>query len=161
MRPLNEPLLLDSFNRPSSALALRCARLMSYPEHQWGVPPSERWVALTDALQRWEAPHTTLTLDNVERKWELVSAYQKCVRRGWNHWAQELAGAVLLWPPNYWRYFWSRLTTIACEDVGYGDLELMRFVIACAALFPLAVGEQLTRQVWSLLTGPDPLRWTV
>lgn len=152
MRTFNEPLLLDSFNRTSSALALRCARLMSYPEHQWGVPPSERWVALVDQLREWVPPETVHMAEDRQRKWEIVSAYQKSVRRGWDEWALQLSGATCFWGPEHWRYFWTRITTTACEDVGYGDPELMRFVIACASVFPPSVGERLTRHAWTFLT---------
>jgi hypothetical protein len=63
-----------------------------------------------------------------------------------------LAGTVLPWGPEQRRYFWTRLTTTACEDVGYGDPELTRFVIACATVFPPSAGEPLTKHVWSFLT---------
>jgi hypothetical protein len=135
------------------ALSSSFPKLLSYPQREWGTPASARWLALTDTLSTWITPCTSLTLtDPRERKWELVSAYQKCVRRGWNGWAQQLIGALHVADHTDTRYFWTRVSTTACEDVGYGDPELMRFVIACSILWPPASGSEWTRTVWSFLT---------
>lgn len=41
---------------------------------------------------------------------------------------------------------------MACEDVGYGDPELMNFVLACSAIFtPSKVTDQQLLKMWSFL----------
>jgi hypothetical protein len=143
---------LFRFHRPiADEVSSRCDRLVSYPAKHWGLSAGTRWLALTEGLRQWTPPDTTVVFDSPQRKWEVVSAYQKCVRRGSNDWAQQLVGAVLVFGPEQRRYFWTRITATACEDVGYADPELMRFVIVCAALFPPSAGEQLTRHLWSFL----------
>ncbi len=70
-----------------------------------------------------------------ERKWELVSAFQKSIRRGDKVMALRLASAMDSVPEEY-AYFWRRLCVIACEDVGPADDVLASFVVACATVFP-------------------------
>src|ERR1035441_896564 len=113
---------------------IQIEELFRYPETHWGQPVSERWTALCDGLKEYQAPPRTLTL-NEERKWELVSALQKSIRRGDKEMAPRLASAMDSMPEEY-GYFWKRLCVIACEDVGPADDILASFVIACATVFP-------------------------
>jgi len=70
-----------------------------------------------------------------ERKWELVSALQKSIRRGEKEMALHLLSAIDAMPEEY-AYFWRRLCVIACEDVGPADDVLAAFVVACSTVFP-------------------------
>src|SRR5438094_3879785 len=70
-----------------------------------------------------------------ERKWELVSAFQKSIRRGDKETALRLVSAMDSMPEEY-AYLWRRLCVIACEDVGPADDVLASFVVACSTVFP-------------------------
>jgi MgsA AAA+ ATPase C terminal len=108
--------------------------LLSYPNNKWGENVSERWVSLCTALRDYEAPCRSLAI-NKERKWELVSAFQKSIRRGDKQMALRLISAMDSMPEEY-AYCWRRLCVIACEDVGPADDVLASFVVACATVFP-------------------------
>jgi hypothetical protein len=54
--------------------------LLRYPANRWGAVPSSRWLSLCADLCDYQPPSPTLTIDS-ERKWELVSALQKSIRR--------------------------------------------------------------------------------
>ena len=108
--------------------------LLSYPESRWREAATERWVSLCIGMREYEAPPRGLTI-NKERKWQLVSAFQKSIRRGDKQMALRLISAMDGMPEEY-AYFWKRLCVIACEDVGPADAVLASFVIACATLFP-------------------------
>lgn len=69
------------------------------------------------------------------RKWALVSALQKSIRRGEKEVALHLLSAIDSMPEEY-AYFWRRLSVIACEDIGLADDVLASFVVACATVFP-------------------------
>jgi hypothetical protein len=90
-------------------------------------------VSLTTNLRDYEAPCRSLAI-NAERKWELVSAFQKSIRRGDEQMALRLISAMDSMPEEY-AYFWRRLCVIACEDVGPADDVLASFVVACATVF--------------------------
>ncbi len=70
-----------------------------------------------------------------KRKWELVSALQKSIRRGEKETALYLLSAIDSMPEEY-AYFWRRLCVIACEDVGPADDVLAAFVVTCSTVFP-------------------------
>ena len=108
--------------------------LLSYPENRWSDPRSDRWLALCNAMSDYQAPPKSLAIDK-ERKWELVSALQKSIRRGDKQMALRLISAMDSMPEE-WAYFWKRLCVIACEDVGPADDTLASFVVACATVFP-------------------------
>jgi replication-associated recombination protein RarA len=94
---------------------------------------SERWVSLCDGLREYRAPPRSLSIDR-ERKWELVSAFQKSIRSGDKQIAFRLISAMDSMPTEY-AYFWRRLCVIACEDVGPADDTLAAFVVACSTIF--------------------------
>jgi hypothetical protein len=100
----------------------------------WAKPVSDRWVFLCDALRQYDAPVGRLVLAR-ERKWELVSALQKSIRRGEKEITLHLLSAIDGMPGQY-GYFWRRLCVIACEDVGPADDVLAAFVVACSTVFP-------------------------
>jgi len=108
--------------------------LHRYPERRWAKAISDRWVFLCNGLRDYEAPRRCFPL-NRERKWELVSAFQKSIRRGDKAMALRLISAMDSMPGEY-TYFWRRLCVIACEDVGPADDVLASFVVACATVFP-------------------------
>jgi hypothetical protein len=114
-------------------------RLCRYPEIMWAKPASDRWISLCDALRQYDAPLGRLVLPR-ERKWELVSALQKSIRRGEKDVALRLVSAIM---PEEYAYFGRRVCVIACEDVGPADDVLTSFVVACATVFPpKATGSQ-------------------
>jgi replication-associated recombination protein RarA len=93
--------------------------LLSYPKSRWNEAVSNRWVSLCASLRDYEAPCKSVTI-NKERKWELVSALQKSIRRGDKQAALRLISAMDSMPEEY-AYFWRRFCVIACEDVGPAD----------------------------------------
>ena len=126
--------------------------LRRFPEIEWREAPTERWLKLCDELRDYPLPTIDLKILEVERKWELVSAYQKAVRRGLSPLAGRLVGGFMSFEDKELSYFWRRVCTTACEDVGFGDIELMNFVIACSALITPKVGRIALFRVWSFLT---------
>jgi hypothetical protein len=70
----------------------------------------------------------------IDRKWELVSALQKSIRRADKPMALRLVSAIDNMPEEY-GYFWRRLCVITCEDIGPADDELVTFVLACSSIF--------------------------
>jgi hypothetical protein len=109
-------------------------KLAGYQELIWGEATSERWVSLCAGLRDYQAPPRGLAIAK-ERKWELVSAFQKSIRRGDKQIAFRLISAMDSMPTEY-GYFWRRLCVIACEDIGPVDDTLSVFVVACSTLFP-------------------------
>jgi len=108
--------------------------LHRYPERRWAKAISDRWVSLCNGLRDYEAPCRYFAVTR-ERKWELVSAFQKSIRRADKAMALRLTSAMDSMPEEY-AYFWRRLCVIACEDVGPADDVLASFVVACATVFP-------------------------
>jgi len=108
--------------------------LLSYPVSRWAIAPPKRWLSLCADLRDYQPPFPTLTIDS-ERKWELVSALQKSIRRGDKQMALRLISATNGMPDEC-AYFWRRLCVIACEDVGPADDVLASFVVACSTVFP-------------------------
>lgn len=94
----------------------------------------------------------TLTLSNPDRKWELVSAYQKTVRRGDIALALRLCSAMASLETEK-AYMWRRVCTTATEDIGPANPELMQFVIACSTVWtPAALDRNQLRGLFSYLT---------
>jgi len=108
--------------------------LSSYPVRVWAIATSDRWISLCEALREYDLPLHRLVLAE-ERKWELISALQKSIRRGDKGMALRLLSAVSNMPEEY-AYIWRRLCVIACEDIGPADDVLASFVVACATVFP-------------------------
>lgn len=82
----------------------------------------------------------------------MISAYQKCVRRGLTDWALRLANGFLSFDEKQWAYFRRRVCVIAAEDVGYGDLELTNFVVAWSQISSGKIGLEQMARVWGFLT---------
>jgi hypothetical protein len=108
-------------------------KLVDYQRSKLGEAVSSKWFSLCASLRDYQAPCRSLMM-NKERKWELVSAFQKSVRRGDKQMALRLISAMDNMPEDY-GYLWRRLCIIACEDVGPADDTLVAFVIACSAVF--------------------------
>jgi len=108
--------------------------LCRFPEVMWATPVSDRWISLCDGLRQYDAPLGRLVLAR-ERKWELVSAIQKSIRRGEKEITLHLLSAIDGMPEEY-AYFWRRLCVTACEDVGPADDVLAAFVVVCSTVFP-------------------------
>src|SRR5437016_820841 len=120
--------------------------LHRYPESRWAKAISDRWVSLCNGLRDYEAPRRCFAV-NRERKWELVSAFQKSIRRADKAMALRLISAMDSMPEEY-AYFWRRLCVIACEDVGPADDVLALFVVACATVFhPKTTGGENYRLI--------------
>src|SRR5437660_9063099 len=119
----------------------QCQELLSYQVSRWNDTASNRWVSLCTAMRDYEAPCRSLAM-NKERKWELVSAFQKAIRRDDKSMALRLISAMDNMREEY-AYFWRRLCVIACEDVGPADDLLASFVVACATVFsPKRTGDK-------------------
>jgi hypothetical protein len=123
--------------------------LCKYPETSWMTTPSIRWRDLCDSLQKYDSPLDRVVLPK-ERKWEIVSALQKSIRRGDRSTAHQVLSAAIGLDDEY-AYIWRRICVTTCEDIGPADGVLVSFVIACANVFPprtLAAGNH---SVWSFL----------
>lgn len=111
----------------------------------------EGWVhELEQALA--SPPEPTLGVKNAQRKWELVSAYQKTVRRGDLALALRLVSAMASLPDEC-QYMWRRVCTTAAEDIGAGNPLAMKFVLACAQVYtPSQLQGRMSLAVWTVLT---------
>src|SRR5215831_12116181 len=115
--------------------------LLAYPEHCFGEPASQRWRDLCSSLNTYQARAGNFVIDK-SRKWELVSGFQKAIRRADKATVLRLISMMASMPEEY-GYFWKRLCVIACEDIGPADDMLVRFTIACATVFsPKTLGRE-------------------
>ena len=115
--------------------------LLAYPEHCFGEPASERWLSLCSSLSNYQAPSENFAIHK-DRKWELVSALQKAIRRAEKATVLQVISGMRNMPEEY-AYFWRRFCVIACEDVGPSDEMLVRFTIACITVFsPKKMGPE-------------------
>jgi len=111
----------------------QCQELRDYPNRKWDAAPTARWESLCTQMLSYEPPLRSMILPK-ERKWELVSALQKSIRRADKQMALRLVSAIDNMPEEY-GYFWRRICVIACEDIGPADNELATFVLACSSVF--------------------------
>ena len=116
-------------------LALDVEELKNFPAKNWNEEPSQYWLELCNQLQTYYAIPSQFELINESRKWEYVSAYQKCVRRGMKDVAMGLVTGFALFPKKEWAYFWRRICTTVVEDVGFASPGLMLFTIACSTIY--------------------------
>lgn len=123
--------------------------LLGYPASRWGATIPEQWESICISLRDYRPIERSLQLDKV-RKWELVSALQKSIRRGEKLLSLRLVSAMTCMPEEY-GYFWRRICVIACEDVGFADDLLTTFVVACATIFPPKSTGHLTYGLWCFL----------
>lgn len=89
---------------------------------------------LFDELTSSDISCNEISVSHEERKWEIVSGYQKAVRRGETAEALRLASAII----NYGKeipYLWRRVCTTAAEDIGYANPLLVAFTVLCATTF--------------------------
>jgi replication-associated recombination protein RarA len=98
---------------------IQLQEMLTYPNRHWDATPSVRWESLCTQMQSYEAPPRSMILPK-ERKWELVSALQKSIRRADKQIALRLVSAIDNMPEEY-GYFWRRLCVTACEDIGPAD----------------------------------------
>ena len=111
----------------------RFQELLAYPSRNWDEPASTRWFSLCARMRDYEAPSKQLAISK-KQKWELISAFQKSIRRGDKLMALRLISAMDKMPEEY-GYYWKRLCVIACEDIGPADNLLATFVTACEAVY--------------------------
>jgi hypothetical protein len=111
----------------------------------------EHWCA--ELEQHFDDPlEFTLKVSNPERKWELVSAYQKSVRRGHLELALKLVSAMVSMTGER-TYMWRRVATTSAEDIGAGDPMVMKFVLACHSIYtPSKLTDRMALNLWGLLT---------
>ena len=107
--------------------------------------------ALLVQLIAYSPPPPSLTVKNPDRKWEVVSAYQKSVRRANKEQALRMVSAMLTLPKEI-PYFWRRVVVTACEDVGPANPPLALFVTACASLYKPASAASWQDKVLCFLT---------
>lgn len=107
------------------------------------------WVQLV--AQEYEFKE--MTLNNLDRKWEAVSAYQKSIRRGDVMVAKRVASALLnTGNCEMIRYLWRRLCTTAAEDIGLGNPTAVAFTLLCAETFTPSKHAELQKPVVYYLT---------
>lgn len=108
--------------------------LGGFPERRWEIAPTRRWHDLCCGFRDYVPPRRLFSVPHI-RKWEVVSAFQKAVRRGDGSTALKTVSAMSGMPEQY-RYFWRRFCVVACEDIGPADETLALFVVACSIVFP-------------------------
>lgn len=117
-----------------------------YPVWESGVHQIQKYM-----LEYHDKP-LPLVVKNVERKWELVSAYQKTVRRGNLQLALRLVSAMASMESER-PYMWRRICTTSAEDIGAGNQYAMKFVLACSQEFtPSALTTGQVHGLWVYLT---------
>jgi hypothetical protein len=113
---------------------MNIAELEEFPVEVLGMSNIGAWNALCHGLAMYEPPERTLRVSNKARKWEIVSAYQKSVRRGDKVLALRLVSAMSSMPEE-WAYFHRRVATTLCEDVGPADVLFVLWAIAALTVF--------------------------
>lgn len=116
-----------------------------------GMADEKWWKEACDALVLYEPPPPSLKLSHPERKWELVSALQKTVRRGDTQLALKLVSAMCSLPTEL-AYFWKRVCTTATEDVGPADNAVMNFVICASKVYTPKKAADFQYKVLCFLT---------
>lgn len=112
------------------------------------------WGQLVNELEARLAEPVSMTLRvaNLDRKWELVSAYQKSVRRGDLQTALPLVSAMVSMVHER-QYMWARICVVSAEDIGPGDKLLMQFVLTCRQVYtPSILDERMSLNLWGYLT---------
>ena len=116
--------------------------LRSFPELYWDIASTRRWHDLCCGLRGYVPPRRLFSVPDIH-KWEVVSAFQKAIRRGDGDTALKTVSAMSGMSEQY-RYFWRRFCVVACEDIGPADETLALFVVVCSIVFrPSRVAEQL------------------
>lgn len=102
---------------------------------EWpGMAPSSWWEEACEALRIYQPPVKSLEIKNKERKWEVVSAYQKSVRRGHTDLALKLVSGMCSMPEEL-GYYWRRVCVTAAEDVGPSSNHVMNFVLVASSVY--------------------------
>src|SRR5438105_11323137 len=104
---------------PKTHFESKLEELLAYPERWFGEAASERWFDLCSSLSTYQAPSLNFVIEK-GRKWELVSALQKAIRRADKATALHVISGIANMPEEY-GYFLRRMCVIACEDVGPAD----------------------------------------
>src|SRR5205823_5033232 len=99
---------------PETLVQAESEQLLAYPELCFGQPASEKWLDLCSSLRTYQAVSAKFVIDK-DRKWELVSALQKSIRRADKATVLQLISGIRSMPEEY-GYFWRRMCVIACED---------------------------------------------
>jgi hypothetical protein len=119
---------------------------------EWeGMSDSIWWADACAALEKYVPPSLGLKITHEDRKWEVVSAYQKSVRRGDADLAVRLVSAMNSLPAEI-PYFWKRLCTTAAEDVGPASREVMNFVMCASAIYTPKKAAEYQYKVMCFLT---------
>jgi hypothetical protein len=124
--------------------------LECFPKRYWDIAPTERWHDLCCGLRDYVPSRRHFDVPPI-RKWEVVSAFQKAVRRGDGSTALKAVSAMSGMPGQY-RYFWRRFCVVACEDIGPADETLALFVAACSMLFPPSKAAEQLYGIFCFLT---------
>jgi hypothetical protein len=112
---------------------------------------SEQWESYVHYLNNAKTAPTTLRISNPSRKWELVSAFQKVIRRADTPMAMRLLSAMINCPDE-WAYWSKRLQVIAAEDIGPGSRILTIFTAVALMICIPSKGTQILAQVFTGLT---------
>ena len=124
--------------------------LLRFPAKEWNHAASDEWIELCEELRGYEWKLSPQPFP-LSRKWELVSALQKVIRRGDQPLALQLIAKIEGMRPQEHAYFWRRLSVIACEDVGAGQEVLTLFVVACSQIFTPVQSKAILFDVFGFL----------
>src|SRR5947207_15879061 len=103
---------------PETLVQAESEQLLAYPELCFGQPASEKWLDLCSSLRTYQAVSAKFVIDK-ERKWELVSALQKSIRRADKPTVFQFISRIRSMSEEN-AYFGSRMCVIVIEDLGTG-----------------------------------------
>lgn len=97
----------------------------------------EEWInQFWEEFKAWEYAGPKVKLVNESRRWEVVSAFQKAIRRGLPDVATRMGTAMCSSnSPEIMGHLWRRITVISMEDVGFGNEPLMAFCFIAYDVF--------------------------
>lgn len=138
---------------PNEAIIAGCSVLAGYPSTIWKASSPDNWAFLVNQFSALDSENKLPTMHslNPDRKWEVVSAYQKAIRRGDQTVAMKMVSAINC-RPEFLDYFWRRMIVTAAEDIGPANPGLMAFVMAAFEVFKPKKAPDIQRQVMARLT---------
>ncbi len=103
-----------------------------------------RWQELDSLLPTYSHTTPKVVVRDQNRRWELVSTYQKSIRRADAQMALKIVSAFDS-IPEHRPYLWRRLLTTVAEDVGPADPVLVGFALYCSVEFRNAPAQDQQR----------------
>lgn len=113
---------------------------------QGGMDPA-MFDKLFEEMVGYQIPEKQITSMRDTRRWEVVSGFQKAIRRGEAEEATRLASALINAGGDAAKHFWRRIPVVAAEDIGFGDVTLVVFTVVAARVYQQKKMAQYEKQV--------------